>query len=77
MSNARSTKAVECNGGGYDGNKTSRITLRLWWNIGNCIWVVLNIGTKIMGEWKNGGMVGVGLMDGNMGGGSGGIRAAM
>ena len=30
-----------------------------------------------MGEWKNGGMVGLGLMDGNMGGGSGGIRAAM
>ena len=30
-----------------------------------------------MGEWKNGGMVGAGLMDGNMGGGNGGIGAAM
>ena len=51
---------------------------RLWWNIRKHIWVVVNMGTIAMGEYKDGGMVGVGLMDGNnTGDGGGGVEAAM
>ena len=75
---AGGTKAVGWNNGGYDGDGTSRITLGLWRNNGKHIWVVVNMGTIAMGEYKDGGMVGVGLMDGNnTGDGGGGVEAAM
>ena len=78
MGSARGTKAVGYNNGGYDGDGTSRITSGLWRNIGKHVWVVVNMGTIAMGEYKDGGMVGVGLMDGNnIGDGGGGVEAAM
>ena len=78
MGSEGGTKAVGCNNGGYDGDGTSRITSGLWRNIGKHVWVVVNMGTIAMGEYKDGGMVGVGLMDGNnIGDGGGGVEAAM
>ena len=58
--------------------ETIAIMSRLWWNIGKHVWLVANMGTIAMGEYKDGGMVGVGLMDGNnTGDGDGGVRVAM
>ena len=58
--------------------KTITTALELWKNIGNHVKVVANMGTTTKGEWKDGGMVGVGLTDGNnTGDGGGGVGATM
>ena len=87
MGSAGGTKAVGCNNGGYDGDETSRITSGLWQNNNNRVDIVAKHREACLscsehgnnnGEQKDGGMVGVGLMDGNnTGDGGGGVGFAM
>ena len=87
MGSAGGTKAVGCNNGGYDGDVTSRIMSGLWRNNNNRVEIVAKHREACLscsehgnnnGEQKDGGMVGVGLMDrNNTGDGGGGVGSTM